>query len=389
MAEARFSAGLLGFLRLVFPSFISSCGLGGMRPSAAIRRLVASISGNDLAMASVPFLKFDSGDLRLTACTAFAHADINIPHLTTSGLRPISKAFRSNIAQLRFMMLLPAHIGDLAMMMQHLADLAEHQTTGVLSNSIPSDKKDAYETCWMKLFRAELDRRAYERVQPEWHDKALIKLKNSTAPAEMLGTLPPPMPLGLSAMLSSYLTSTWTAFETMCGDLWEAAVNTSPERLAHLKGERRRLMKGSQSRFQAEQPETKSVPLNLLQSHRFDVKDKMGTILRESRFEFSRIQDIREAYALAFDRDSAKIDEVLTDKTIDALHIVRNVIVHQAGLADERYMKAKGNLKLPNAALGAPLLLDGEIVVNMISPVIDRSKKLLDAVDGWLIKHRT
>lgn len=42
MAEARFRTGLLAFFPVTFPSFISLWGLGGRRPSAAIRRLVSS-----------------------------------------------------------------------------------------------------------------------------------------------------------------------------------------------------------------------------------------------------------------------------------------------------------------------------------------------------------
>jgi hypothetical protein len=113
----------------------------------------------------------------------------------------------------------------------------------------------------------------------------------------------------------------------------------------------------------------------------------MGTILRE-RFEFSRLSDIREAYARAFDKDSSQIDEALTDKVIDALRIVRNVIVHKAGAADSEYLKMVSSLRLPPAALGRPIVLTGENVVNLVSPVIDCSKGLLSAVDAWLIKHK-
>jgi hypothetical protein len=40
-------------------------------------------------------------------------------------------------------------------------------------------------------------------------------------------------------MFSGYITGTWTAIETMIGDLWEAALNTHPEILAALNGTRK------------------------------------------------------------------------------------------------------------------------------------------------------
>ncbi len=36
---------------------------------------------------------------------------------------------------------------------------------------------------------------------------------------------------GLAGLLSSMITGTWTAFETLSGDLWEAALNTAPTKL--------------------------------------------------------------------------------------------------------------------------------------------------------------
>ena len=62
-------------------------------------------------MADIPSLKFDTGDLKLRACASFAYADMNIPYLETKALVPVCTAYRFNVARIRFMMLLPAHIG--------------------------------------------------------------------------------------------------------------------------------------------------------------------------------------------------------------------------------------------------------------------------------------
>ncbi|MFZ0423469.1 MAG: hypothetical protein WAL80_11385 [Xanthobacteraceae bacterium] len=379
------------------PSFISECGLGGIRKSAPIKRLAAAPSLESFVMRSVPFPKLTVGGLNLTACTEFAHANLNIPHLKTPGLQWVSGAFRFNIARVRFMMLVPAHIGDLSTRMQHLLDVAVIETAGTLTDfsKIKDDEIDTIARVtarFKELFDAELNTRVEEREKTGWHEAALALLKIGTAPAELLASLPPPMSNGLSAMLSSYLTGTWTAFETMCGDLWETALNISPSRLAHLKGNPKRLFKNAVSNRedsfdQGDRSNSKSVPLDIIQRLGFDVKNRMGTVLRESRFEFSRLSDIRRAYASAFDIDNSDIDAALSHKSIDALRVVRNLIIHQSGLADDAYLKLIPKLKLPFAGKGRPILLDGPTVINMISPVISCSSRLMGAVDSWLIKH--
>jgi hypothetical protein len=46
---------------------------------------------------------------------------------------------------------------------------------------------------------------------------------------------------GLEALLFAQILGTWTAFETMAGDLWETAINLHPAGLAELKGTKKRL----------------------------------------------------------------------------------------------------------------------------------------------------
>jgi hypothetical protein len=196
---------------------------------------------------------------------------------------------------------------------------------------------------------------------------------------------PPPIATGLDAMLASYLTGTWTAFETMCDDLWEAAVNSHPDHLANLSGSPKRFKSLDQTmRERSRQAESKTVLLDQIAANRFDLRDKMGTILRE-RFAFNRLSGIREAYACAFNKDFAAIDSALGDQSIDTLHYLRNSIVHDASIATDDYVKMAKVLKLPPAAKGEPLIFEGEAVIALISPVIECSKRLLLAVEKWIL----
>ena len=341
-------------------------------------------------MASIPFVEFDGArKLHLAACVRFAYEDMNIPSLTRPELQHVARAFSFNMERVRFLMLVPAHIGNLATMMQHLADVAEFGIVGTLAGEIPDDKEDAFQSKWLELFRAEIDKRSLR--QSANVERALEReFRDGIATAEMMGTMRPTH-IGLEALLTAHLTGTWTAFETMCGDLWEAALNAHPEGLAHLNGSpsrRKNVYAKDRSSDRPQQTQPKMVSLDLIASHGFSVQNRMGTILRE-RFAFNKLSGIREAYCRAFDKRSSRIDSALGDTSLDTLSAVRNLLVHQAGMPDQEYLNQQGRLKLPTALTpGLPIFLDGEIVVNMIEPVIGFGKNLLNAVEDW-INHRS
>ena len=79
----------------------------------------------------------------------------------------------------------------------------------------------------------------------------------------------------------SYITSAWTAFETMAGDLWEAAINYRPQGLADLSGKKRHRKSGAE-KFGVDDPQKieKLVRLNDIRSHEWDTRNKMGSILQ-------------------------------------------------------------------------------------------------------------
>jgi hypothetical protein len=71
----------------------------------------------------------------------------------------------------------------------------------------------------------------------------------------------------------------------------------------------------------------------------------MGTILRD-KFNFTVLDSIRDAYSRAFHKDSKQIEAAISEKSIDALNKVRNLIVHKAGIIDKRYHDETKNLNL-------------------------------------------
>ena len=149
---------------------------------------------------------------------------------------------------------------------------------------------------------------------------------------ELNAKMSPHFKNAIIALLTSQVTGTWTAFEVLAGDLWESALNCRPRKLASLSAAR-----GERTNDDKSQPST-SIQLNLLSKYGFDVRDKMGTILRE-KLSFGVLDKIRESYRKAFGGGDVS-DVIASGRSPDPLNtlsFVRNVIVHRAGIADEDF----------------------------------------------------
>jgi hypothetical protein len=113
----------------------------------------------------------------------------------------------------------------------------------------------------------------------------------------------------------------------------------------------------------------------------------MGTILKEG-YHFDSLADARKAYSDAFAKDNLKILAAINDPSLDALSAVRNVIVHNGGIADQRFAEKKSYLPASVArSVGEPILLDGEIVASLVEPVMRAAADLVVAADEWITAH--
>jgi hypothetical protein len=212
----------------------------------------------------------------------------------------------------------------------------------------------------------------------------------------------------VEAWMDSLILGTWTAFETLAGDLWVAAVNASPDRLALLSGIEKRISRRADDR--TTKGETDSSPGDELQAsqsdkvvslrdiHRltrgsYNLTGKVGDLLRD-RFKFTTLQGIREAYSSAFSDKEKRartkaIDDALASKDLNTLSAVRNLIIHKARVADIEYTeKVKNAPPALRLKKGETLRLDGAICRSLIDPVVESSMKLITAVDSWLTLTR-
>lgn len=225
------------------------------------------------------------------------------------------------------------------------------------------------------------------KADPESFQKAI---RRGTDVLKIIAHENPLVLVGIHSVFVLMVINMWTVFESMAGDLWEASLNTHPQRLAALSGSRRRIGGRTAPRPVSDgDDDGKSINLNVLQKYGYDVSKAMGTVLRsKGKVGFTRLSDIREAYSVAFSDDANDIDKVLEDNALDAISAVRNLLVHKAGMVDEEFLqRSKAIPYLPRLSLGDKLQLDGDIVKKQIEPVIRLSVSLLQAVDAWIVRN--
>jgi hypothetical protein len=337
-------------------------------------------------------------DLKWGVLVGFAAVTPKLPDLKdkSSPLNAVADNFLRNIQRINWMILAPSLVGDLTINIQRCFDLAEVTLTGTMNTTIMSSAQHPRQTeiaaLAQRIFHQDHQEKFRAVGTPQWGEFILASLEQGTQPVQMIAGTGAPARQGLEAMLSSCVTGTWTAFETMAGDLWEAALNIHPSGLAELKGKRKRLFKGGAledeppSSDDEESDDThsiKSVPLSEIMRHGYRIEHRMGSVLRTRR-RFDHLAGIREAYALAFPNKAEEIDKLLKYDGLDALNAVRNLLVHRSGIVDRTYERKARILQIPTAPVGSEIFLDGEIIKEMMTATVIRSFKLITEVDAWI-----
>jgi hypothetical protein len=338
----------------------------------------------------MPYIDLNMDKMKWSYTFTLGLEGLRVPQLRTDVLKPSLDAFQKNATRLKWMMLAPAFVGDLANRVQRYTDIAEFEVTGKISSgrAAPDDRgKEIFER--MRELLAGDTQSITAQTTTDASAAAMVRdaIETGGAPVIML-TSAAPSSQGWDTMLMSYLTAMWTVFETLASDVWEAAVNSNPDRLAQLKGKANRMKKGRSSAPSAQEAYDdtpgKHVKLEFLQFYRWDLTNRMGTVHR-NRFDFARLDGIREAYASAFAKKFTDIDKALSDDAIDILSTLRNAIVHKGGVVDKEYLQRRKYLAgLPEAAEGDPIPLDGQIVSHAIGETLFCCASLVGAVDEWL-----
>jgi hypothetical protein len=196
----------------------------------------------------------------------------------------------------------------------------------------------------------------------------------------------PPISNGMEAFLASLILDMWTTFEMLAGDLWETAVNHGPKAWCQA------VLKAQGGGKQKAQQE-KSIKFKDLEAHGFDLRKKMGTILRATeKAKFQSIDDIKYTYEDLNEKRLTKLFDLDQHKDIFGLASVRNLYAHKVGVVDASFLDENVERVYERfAALktGEPFPIDGEIVVTLTDSAIRLGNRLLVAVDELLIEHQS
>lgn len=326
----------------------------------------------------------DPRNLRYTTCTPYSTSAPDVLDIVTvPGLRAPVVAFNNNLSRLRSLNALPVTMAWVSRLAQRITDECLDEVMGDFRKNA-NDEQDAelkqlFSEKWAEWFR----------VTEERSSRAAFVQKFGVDTLNMLHGAP--LWNGLEAVLIAQLTGAWTAFETLAGDLWEAALNVHPRGLAALKGKRPKKTKVEKPQQPPDaaveskkERGKKYVPLSRLTEHRYDVATKMGSVLK-GRYEFSKLDSLRDAYWEAFESRGGVIKSCIMSQCVDALHAVRNVIVHNAGAVDRvsrrqiRQIPGLGDIECEER-----IPVDGTFVDRLVTPVLFVSVALIGAVDEWI-----
>lgn len=312
-------------------------------------------------------------DLKLRSCMNAFTGHGELPELKTQSIRPVGAAYERNVRRVYSLILFPPAAVNMAITVQRVIDKIDFQHP-----DIDSEVRQ-------QLIEEEVRRQMsnFADIMQQRGDRATEAIDaQQSAAFQILSAYSPQSEEGPEAWMAAQIIATWTAFEAMAEDLWEAALNAKPNILAKLAGRDKSKPKAGD--------DPKRIKLDFIYKYRFKIEDRMGTIfIEDQRYKFDSLKGIRQAYKDAFSQDYGDIDNILNAKGLDALSLIRNNLVHDGGIVDEGLLDRTADL--PSAftglSIGDHMPLDGDIVADVAGGVMKHGHDLVVAVDNWLVAH--
>jgi hypothetical protein len=228
----------------------------------------------------------------------------------------------------------------------------------------------------------------YKEKDPKKHAKAIVKhfekkIKESDTQSfelaeeeinQLLEKAPPLIDayrtLGLNSLVNS-----WTIFEAFSKDLWKFILNKEPQKLiGHL------LKSNNSSLNEIEGINGKQISINLLSKYSFNLSNHLGDILAP-KYDFTSAKGIKTAFKELLNLEKEALP-FLDDKDLKQLEITRHLIVHNAGIIDDDYLRRssmeneKLNDRLTISHIDAGNMINASVgsVVGLISLLEEKTK---------------
>ncbi|MBN9392179.1 MAG: hypothetical protein J0I20_29345 [Chloroflexi bacterium] len=303
--------------------------------------------------------------------------------LTNEDVKVYGQLFLENVLTIYNMLSLPAAFMSAAVMyaqfemylLNHLLDngYSLQQARGLLN--VPVDKRNRIVLEVMEqIQRDRFDERMKETRNKKYKaiEREFTKESNDIAQ-------------GLLAHYYSAISLTWTTFESIAADLWTSLVNKEPKKYGQkafqVDSSEAAKQRGEIALKQPEGLSGKQIQFSLLAEYDFDLKDKMGTILKE-KFDFTGVTGMVTAYAAIFPEKREDIKKVLDKPELNLLMKTRNLIAHKAGIVDSIFIRETKSWNPPPVTLGEPLGLDEKQTAKFILTGIMAGMELIKLVDA-------
>jgi hypothetical protein len=224
-----------------------------------------------------------ASDLNLNAYLTFARIPLPPLELRTPALKPVLAAFQNNVTTLQNMLLFPGAMAFYSARIQNQCDRAELEVTGRLSKHMPDAPQppntDVTEYA-QKIILQEAEEESTLFGTSKGTQRTFAATLIGFQMMEFLGRNPGAF-IAVQAILYSYVTAMWTIFESLAGDLWEAALNHMPDGLAELQGKKRYKRKGKSRSTDEFAKGEKAVQLRSIWEYGWDTRNHMGSILKK------------------------------------------------------------------------------------------------------------
>lgn len=181
----------------------------------------------------------------------------------------------------------------------------------------------------------------------------------------------PPLTDAYVTLGHNSLVNSWTLFEALTKDLWRYVLNSKPHIFIH------QLLKSrNNSLNDVEGINGKQISMNLLSKYDFNISEHLGDIL-SPKYDFTSVKGIKIAFKELLKlapEDLAFLDK----KELNQLEISRHLIVHNAGIIDEDYLKRSS---LENENLNEKIEISHEYAGKMINSSIESVAKITTIID--------
>jgi hypothetical protein len=307
------------------------------------------------------------------------------PPINDEAIQLVSSSFTNNMNRLVALSKMPHALMHYATWLGTYASVAHHMETGTyLPDSMEMD------TDLSERLNAKITQFMEKLIIVDQHDDNVVathKLERVISNLDVLdvyleGTISP----AIEAVLHSVVIGAWTAYETMAADLWESCLNARP-RLGFVALDAEPSPLDDEEKTERKQKVKYSLPVKLLRKWDYNLKNRMGSLLR-GKWDFSRRDQAADAYRKAFGKDNDTLNNIIDDINIRWLNATRNVLVHRAGEADAEFVKLVATHPILGTIKETELVkLDGKLVRELIEVAANKGVQLLQFVDNWLITN--